>query len=80
MLKKIKDSKFTSLTNDIANNRALSVIPELKQLKAFNKGTSISQDIVDLIQKEGLFRYFQPKKWGGMELDFQAWLDIPEII
>ena len=38
MLKKIKDSKFTSLTNDIANNRALSVIPELRQLKAFNKG------------------------------------------
>lgn len=80
MLKKIKDAKFTSLTNDIANNRAQSVIPELRQLKAFNKGTSISQDILDLIHKEGLFRYFQPKKWGGMELDFQAWLDIPEII
>ena len=80
MLKKVIEEKSKMVTNDTANNRALSIVPKIKELKKYNTKNSIPKDILDLIHKEGLFRYFQPKEWGGMELDFQAWLDIPEII
>ena len=80
MLKKAIEEKSKMVTNDTANNRALSIVPKIKELKKYNTKNSIPKNILDLIHKEGLFRYFQPKEWGGMELDFQAWLDIPEII
>src|SRR6516225_4715496 len=36
-----------------------------------------AREIVQLLHESGLFRFHQPKAFGGMELDFVAVVDIP---
>ena len=80
----LKDNlnEITVVSNKDANERALSLIPKIRDIKGNIKSsdTNVSPDIIDLLHQEGLFRYFQPRQWGGWELDFEAWFDIPEII
>ena len=80
----LKDNlnEISVVSNKDANERALSLIPKIRDIKSNIKSsdTNVSPDIIDLLHQEGLFRYFQPRQWGGWELDFEAWFDIPEII
>src|SRR5688572_31322975 len=35
---------------------------------------------MDALNRAGLIRYLQPKAWGGMELPFTAYYDMPEVL
>ena len=74
--------QLNSISNDQANDLALSLVPKIRKIrsKTDDSNTNISDEILNLIHKEKLFRYVQPKQWGGLELNFASWLDIPEII
>lgn len=63
--------QLNSISNDEANNLALSLVPKIRELrsKTDNTNTNISDDILNLIHKAKLFRYVQPKQWGGLELN-----------
>ena len=69
----LKDNlnEITVVSNKDANERALSLIPKIRDIKGNIKSsdTNVSPDIIDLLHQEGLFRYFQPRQWGGWELD-----------
>ena len=72
--------KFGHITNEVANIKAEELVPRIREICNNNKEENIPTSVLGLLHQEGLFRYLQPKKWGGMELGFEAWLDIPEII
>ena len=72
---------FSSVNYQEALERARALIPFLrKHAPANDKATKLVPEVVNAIHEAGLFRYLQPKKWGGMELDFVAYFDIPEIL
>ncbi len=64
-----------------ALRRAESLIPLLKaEADASEKLTHITPAVLNAFHETGLLRYMQPKRWGGMELDFAAVFDIPEML
>ena len=64
-----------------ALRRAESLIPLLKaEADASEKLTKITPNVLNAFHDTGLLRYMQPKRWGGMELDFVAVFDIPEML
>lgn len=64
-----------------ALKRARELIPLLKQeASASEKLTHITPATLNALHETGLLRYMQPKRWGGMELDFVAVFDIPEML
>jgi 3-hydroxy-9,10-secoandrosta-1,3,5(10)-triene-9,17-dione monooxygenase len=70
-----------SISANELNKKAEALIPFLKtQSNEVEKNKSLTKSIINKLHNEGLFRYHQPKLWGGMELEFSAWLDIPEIL
>ena len=72
---------FSSVGYDEAIERARALIPFLRQHAAANdKATRLVPEVVNALHENGLWRYVQPKVWGGMELDFVAYFDIPEML
>ena len=77
----IKQRDFSSVGYNEALERAHALVPFLRKHAAANdKATRLVPEVVNAIHENGLFRYIQPKAWGGMELDFVSYFDIPEII
>lgn len=77
----IKQRDFSHVGYDGAIERARALIPFLRQHAAANeKATKLAPQVVEALHESGLFRYLQPKAWGGMELDFVSYFDIPEMI
>jgi 3-hydroxy-9,10-secoandrosta-1,3,5(10)-triene-9,17-dione monooxygenase len=76
-----KKLDFSSVGYDEAIDRARALIPFLRKHAPDNeKATKLSPVVVNVLHETGLFRYLQPKRWGGMELDFVAYFDIPEML
>ena len=76
-----KQRDFSSAGYDEAIERARALIPFLRQHGAANdKATKLVPEVIDALHENGLFRYIQPKAWGGMELDFVAYFDVPEML
>jgi 3-hydroxy-9,10-secoandrosta-1,3,5(10)-triene-9,17-dione monooxygenase len=72
---------FSNVGYDEAIERARALIPFLrKHAPANEKATKLTPEVVNALHETGLFRYLQPKCWGGMELDFVAYFDIPDMI
>jgi 3-hydroxy-9,10-secoandrosta-1,3,5(10)-triene-9,17-dione monooxygenase len=72
---------FADVGYDEAIRRAHALIPYLKeQASAIEKTTHLPQNVLDAFHASGLLRSLQPKAWGGMELDFLAYFEIPEIL
>ncbi len=72
---------FSNVSYDEAIERAHALIPFLRRHAAANdKATLLVPEVVNALHENGLWRYIQPKIWGGMELDFVAYFDIPEMI
>ncbi len=72
---------FADVGYDEALRRAESLIPLLKlHAAASEKLTHIAPEVLQALHDTGLLRYMQPKRWGGMELDFVAVFDIPEML
>jgi len=77
----LKQRDFSNVSHDDAVERARALIPFLRKHAAANdKATKLVPEVVQALHENGLFRYLQPKVWGGMELDFVAYFDIPEML
>lgn len=72
---------FTDVSYEEAKERAYGLVPFLKEhVELTEKTTYIPKPVVDAIHESGLFRYQQPKIWGGMEVDFRGFMEIPYIL
>jgi 3-hydroxy-9,10-secoandrosta-1,3,5(10)-triene-9,17-dione monooxygenase len=74
-------ANFADVTYDEAMQRARDLIPFLREHAAANeRATRMVSEVEEALHRTGLFRYHQPRAWGGMELDFIAYFDIPEML
>ena len=74
-------TRFADVTYDEAMRRAEALLPLLREhADAAERETRMLPVIEAALHRAGLFRYHQPKAWGGMELDFIAYFDIPEML
>ncbi|HYC44966.1 MAG TPA: acyl-CoA dehydrogenase family protein [Burkholderiales bacterium] len=72
---------FSDVSYEEALSRAQSLIPLLReQAPKCEALRRLTPEVLDALHASGLFRYLQPKVWGGMELPFVAHYDIPEML
>src|SRR5256885_14251820 len=72
------DSDFSTVSHDDAMERARMLIPRLRERAAQAEAARrLSAETLRDLHASGLIRALQPKRWGGMELDFVAYVDIP---
>jgi 3-hydroxy-9,10-secoandrosta-1,3,5(10)-triene-9,17-dione monooxygenase len=72
---------FADVSYEEAKERAYALVPFLKsQVELTEKTTYIPETVVNALHDSGLFRYQQPKMWGGMEVDYRGFMEIPYII
>jgi 3-hydroxy-9,10-secoandrosta-1,3,5(10)-triene-9,17-dione monooxygenase len=72
---------FAGVTYEEALQRARDLIPFLREhAAAAERATRMCPEVEAELHRTGLFRYHQPRRWGGMELDFVAYFDIPEML
>ena len=72
---------FSNVTSAEALERARELIPLLREEAPKCEALGqLTPEVLDAIHRAGLFRYLQPKVWGGMELPFVAHYDIPEML
>jgi len=72
---------FADVGYDEAMTRARALIPMLRaEAAAMEQATRLTPKVLDAFHASGLFRYNQPKCYGGMELDFVATFDVPELL
>jgi len=61
-----------------AMRRAREIVPILRErAQRAEDARMLIRDNEQLLHESGLFRFHQPKAFGGMELDFVAVVDIP---
>ena len=71
-------TQFTGLGYDEALARARALVPALRERAARDETLrQMSKQTLDDLHRTGLFRFHQPKRWGGAELPFEASFDIP---
>src|SRR6185503_7875449 len=68
---------FSGIGYDEAMRRAREIVPALRErAQLAEDARSLTRDTEQLLHEAGLFRFHQPKAFGGMELDFVALVDI----
>lgn len=68
---------FSGVGYDEAMRRARSCVPMLKErAQATEEARVLLRENEQRLHEQGLFRYHQPKRFGGMELPFHAVVDI----
>jgi len=69
---------FSGVSYDEAIARARALVPALREraTRAEAARVMLPETIADL-HASGVLRTLQPKRWGGMELDFVAYADFP---
>src|SRR5262245_29481419 len=69
---------FSGVGYDEAMRRARALVPLLRERAAASaEARSLPRETEQLLHEAGLFRFHQPRAFGGMELDFVAVVDIP---
>ena len=69
---------FAGVGYDEAMRRARALVPALRERAARAElGRQMAAETLDDLHRSGLFRFHQPRRWGGMELDFVALFDVP---
>src|SRR5262249_23000649 len=69
---------FSAVGYDEAMRRAREIVPILRErAQRAEDARMLIRDNEQLLHESGLFRFHQPKAFGGMELDFVAVVDIP---
>jgi 3-hydroxy-9,10-secoandrosta-1,3,5(10)-triene-9,17-dione monooxygenase len=69
---------FSDIDYDEAMRRAREIVPVLRErAQRSEDARMLLRDNEQLLHESGLFRFHQPKAFGGMELDFVAVVDIP---
>jgi len=72
---------FSDVGYDEAMRRARELIPFLReQAPLCEQARKLTPAVVDALNRTGLLRYIQPKAYGGMELPFVAYFDVPEML
>lgn len=72
---------FSGVGYDEALIRARELIPFLREeAPKCEAARKLTPAVMDRLTRAGLFRYLQPKAWGGMELPFVSYFDIPEML
>jgi 3-hydroxy-9,10-secoandrosta-1,3,5(10)-triene-9,17-dione monooxygenase len=69
---------FSAIGYDEAIQRARAIVPILRERAPKGEDARmLIRENEQLLHESGLFRFHQPKTFGGMELDFVAVVDIP---
>jgi 3-hydroxy-9,10-secoandrosta-1,3,5(10)-triene-9,17-dione monooxygenase len=69
---------FSAVGSVEAMRRAREIVPILRErAQAAEDARMLVRETEQLLHETGLFRFLQPKAFGGMELDFVAIVDIP---
>src|SRR5262249_55547762 len=69
---------FSAIGYDEAMRRAREIVPILRErAQRAEDARMLIRDNEQLLHESGLFRFHQPKAFGGMELDFVAVVGIP---
>src|SRR5215210_8948376 len=72
---------FSGVSYDEALRRAREIVPTLRErAQDAEDSRMLIRENEQLLHENGLFRFHQPKAFGGMELDFVAIFDIPAEI
>lgn len=72
---------FSGVGYEEALRRARELIPFLReQAAACEAARKLTPAVMDALTRTGLMRYLQPRVWGGMELPFVSYFDIPELL
>ena len=76
-----KRGNFSDVDYDEAMRRARAMIPFLKEHAAAQEAaTHMTEAVKNAFHENGLFRYMQPKYWGGMELPYVAMVDLNDVL
>jgi 3-hydroxy-9,10-secoandrosta-1,3,5(10)-triene-9,17-dione monooxygenase len=71
-------TSFADLGVDDALARARALVAPLRERAARDETLrQMSKDTLEDLHRTGLFRFHQPRRWGGAELPFVAIFDIP---
>jgi len=69
---------FTDVGYDEAMRRARALVPTLRErADAAESLRQMPKETLDDLHRTGLLRFHQPRRWGGMEVDFVALFDLP---
>ncbi len=72
---------FSDVSYAEALRRARELIPFLREeAPRCEELRRLTPAVMDALNGNGLLRYLQPKIWGGMELPFVSYYDIPEML
>jgi len=72
---------FADVTYDEAIRRARALVPALRErADRAESGREMQKETIEDLHRAGLFRFHQPRRWGGMELPFVALFDVPAEI
>jgi 3-hydroxy-9,10-secoandrosta-1,3,5(10)-triene-9,17-dione monooxygenase len=72
---------FSDVSYDEALQRARELVPFLReQAPKCEAARKLTPEVMAALNRTGLLRYLQPRAWGGMELPFIAYFDIPEML
>ncbi len=72
---------FSAVTYEEAMRRAREIVPVLRErAQQTEDARQLLRENEQLLHETGLFRFHQPKIFGGMELEFVAIFDIPAEI
>ena len=76
-----KSVDFSGVSLDEALERARALVPVLRERapQAEARRSMLPETEADL-HRSGLFRFMQPKRYGGMELDLPAFFEIPAVL
>jgi 3-hydroxy-9,10-secoandrosta-1,3,5(10)-triene-9,17-dione monooxygenase len=69
---------FSAIDYGEAMRRAREIVPILRErAQRAEDARMLTRENEQLLHESGLFRFHQPKAFGGMELDFKAVVDVP---
>jgi 3-hydroxy-9,10-secoandrosta-1,3,5(10)-triene-9,17-dione monooxygenase len=69
---------FAGVAYAEAIDRARSLVPRLRErARAAEAERTMSPETIADLHASGLLRTMQPKRWGGMEFDYVAYVDFP---
>jgi 3-hydroxy-9,10-secoandrosta-1,3,5(10)-triene-9,17-dione monooxygenase len=72
---------FSGVSLEEALRRARELIPFFReQAPRCEQARRLTPEVMDVLNRNGLIRYLQPKAYGGMELPFVAYYDMPEML
>lgn len=70
-------NKFTDVSYDEAVARARELVPALRErVERAEEARILLPETMSDLHRTGVLRVLQPKRWGGMELDFSACFDV----